>query len=742
MPAAAQTIPGSADVTRLQNDFENRNNLPEKPESPAPFATPQRAPPAEAVPENADSITFTLRGIALQGVSVYRPRELEGLWRNDIGKTVSLKRVYDIAASITARYRADGYFLSRAWIPAQEIGNGTVRIAIVEGYIQQVQLDGDIPSSHIFGLLEKRLLSLGPLNIKTLERQMLLLNDLPGTHFRAVLKPPKSDRSFDNTVADPAAAPLGGRSTPDNAASPAPQGSLRGKDPMSVDVAARASTAGLVVFISPLDDPGGSLASRIRAAGGHLQNIQVIGPVPPPVPVMENPGNPSPPPRADLDRDAGRLETTLEKIGNVDLVVVDVGAWSAAAQPNEEDIRRALAPLAQAATRNHVPVLLAAQSLGADSAISASPGTAASAPIAQPVKEGGVLLEIIGAPENPVHGSVSLDNSGSRYLGPYLASAQMSIDRGLPDLQQAVITLNSSVPDHELKSVLGKYIIPLNDNGVKLSLNAGYSQGRPGYTLTPDDLVADSTTLGTELEWDAVRQRTENLRVVAGLDYLDSRTNLLNLPFVDDRISAARLGIHYDEQDRFAGSTVVDATLKQGLEILGASHAGDPDLSRADGKPDFASLTSTAYRFQNISADWNALLGVTGQVASAPLLSSQQFGYGGQSFGRAYDSSELVGDQGVAAMMELRYDGFKLQDDFHLQPFAFYDIGRVWNLAAGLPSRASGASAGLGVHLAMPRGIGLALSLTAAKPLTRKADAPQYGNGKATRVMFSLSYSF
>ena len=122
MPAAAQTIPGSADVTRLQNDFENRNNPPRIPESPAPFATPQSAPPSEAVPENADSITFTLRGIELQGVSVYKPRELEGLWRNDIGKTVSLKRVYDIAAAITARYRADGYFLSRAYIPAQEIG--------------------------------------------------------------------------------------------------------------------------------------------------------------------------------------------------------------------------------------------------------------------------------------------------------------------------------------------------------------------------------------------------------------------------------------------------------------------------------------------------------------------------------------------------------------------------------------------------------------------------------------------
>jgi hemolysin activation/secretion protein len=746
MPAAAETIPGSADVTRLQNDLQNKNNPPPALESPAPLASPQQSPPSEAVPGNADAITFTLQGIALQGVSVYKPGELESIWQKDIGKTVSLKRVYDIAAAITARYRADGYFLASAYIPAQEIGNGGVRIAVVEGYIGQVQLGGDIPaSSHILGLLKNRLLSLGPLNIRMLERQMLLLNDLPGTHFRAVLKP------LDDGVADSAplqtatpAPPTSNNHVSDNVPSPAPQGPPATRDPMSVAVAARISANGPVVFISPLDDIGRTLAARIRAAGGDLQNIQLIGPVPPPAPVMKNPGNPSPPPRADQDNaagsPAGRLETTLEQIGNVDLVVVDpVGSSATKEQPSAEDIRRALAPLAQAATRHHVPVL-AAQCLGADHGISANPAIAPTEAVAQPVKEGGVLLEIVGVAENPVHGSVSLDNSGSRYLGPLMATAQMSIDRFLPAFQQAVITLNSSVPDHELKSVLGKYIIPLTDNGIKLSFNAGYSQGRPGYTLTPDELVADSITLGTELAWDALRQRTENLRVVFGLDYLDSRTSLLDLPFVDDRITAARLGIHYDEQDRLEGSVIVDATLKRGLPIFGASHADDENLSRADGKPDFTSLTSTVYRFQTISAGWNALLGISGEVASAPLLSSQQFGYGGQSFGRAYDSSELVGDQGIAAIAELRYDGLRLPDGFHFQPFAFYDIGRVWNLAAGLPARTSGASGGFGFRLAMPRGF--TLSLTVADPLTRPQSDPQYGDGKDPRVIFSLSDAF
>src|ERR1039458_7339781 len=85
---------------------------------------------------------------------------------------------------------------------------------------------------------------------------MLLLNDLPGTHFFAVFKPLVKTVPDSSPAVEPPAAPLGGRSMNVNAASPSPENSADSKDPMSVDVAARASTTGPVVFISSLDDPG------------------------------------------------------------------------------------------------------------------------------------------------------------------------------------------------------------------------------------------------------------------------------------------------------------------------------------------------------------------------------------------------------------------------------------------------------------------------------------------------------
>ena len=49
---------------------------------------------------------------------------------------------------------------------------------------------------------------------------------------------------------------------------------------------------------------------------------------------------------------------------------------------------------------------------------------------------------------------------------------------------------------------------------------------------------------------------------------------------------------------------------------------------------------------------------LSGQWASGPLYSSEEFGYGGKNFGRAYDQSELTGDHGVAASVEVDYAGW------------------------------------------------------------------------------------
>jgi hemolysin activation/secretion protein len=120
------------------------------------------------------------------------------------------------------------------------------------------------------------------------------------------------------------------------------------------------------------------------------------------------------------------------------------------------------------------------------------------------------------------------------------------------------------------------------------------------------------------------------------------------------------------------------------------------------------------------------LASASGQWASGVLYSSEQFGYGGQAFGRAYDASEITGDRGVAGGLELRYDGLRDLQSVTPQPYVFYDVGSVWNKGAGQPILQSGASAGLGLRFTtawqQSGNIGMAW------PLTRPVSVPIYGS--------------
>jgi hemolysin activation/secretion protein len=135
----AQQLPSSADVGRIR-----------------PLLVPQFSktnPDKMKVPDihidnplgkEASSMIFSLKNIKINGGTIFTPSELRNIYGSHIGKNISLNDVWEIAMNITKLYRSKGYFLSRAYIPAQEIDGGIVAIAIVEGYITKVDLDSDI----------------------------------------------------------------------------------------------------------------------------------------------------------------------------------------------------------------------------------------------------------------------------------------------------------------------------------------------------------------------------------------------------------------------------------------------------------------------------------------------------------------------------------------------------------------------------------------------------------------------
>ena len=128
---------------------------------------------------------------------------------------------------------------------------------------------------------------------------------------------------------------------------------------------------------------------------------------------------------------------------------------------------------------------------------------------------------------------------------------------------------------------------------------------------------------------------------------------------------------------------------------------------------------------------------VAGQLADGALVAAEEFGGGGARFGRAYDYSEIVGDDGIAGAAELRWNWRNAFEAVaYLQLYAYVDAVRIWNIGADpfQNNDASLSSAGGGLRVIPIAGV--LASLEVAKPWSRDVAAE---GDRSPRIFVSLS---
>ena len=123
---------------------------------------------------------FVLRGINVSGAHAIPHDRIAAVYQTYLGKKVSQADLAAIAGAISDLYRADGFHLSRAIVPPQDIADGRVRIQVIEGAIVQADLKGD--GAEQFGVrpMLGPVLAEQPSRLATLERQLFLINGRPG----------------------------------------------------------------------------------------------------------------------------------------------------------------------------------------------------------------------------------------------------------------------------------------------------------------------------------------------------------------------------------------------------------------------------------------------------------------------------------------------------------------------------------------------------------------------------------
>lgn len=188
IPAMAQSPVSPADPSRIDERFRP---APAVPEIGAPLTLP--AAPDSQAPVNAEAQKFQISGVIFEGNETLAEGELLALASGYLNRDITLADVAELTSQITAAYRNAGYILTRAVAPPQRIGDGQLRIQIIEGFIENIEIQGDAGGALPF--LQghaARIAASRPLTSDVLERELLLAGDLAGFSVRSVLTPSKT----------------------------------------------------------------------------------------------------------------------------------------------------------------------------------------------------------------------------------------------------------------------------------------------------------------------------------------------------------------------------------------------------------------------------------------------------------------------------------------------------------------------------------------------------------------------
>lgn len=94
--------------------------------------------------------TVEIQEVSLLGNEIFSTKELLKIVAPYLGQLLSMREIREMCALIQKKYVKAGYFLTRAYTPAQELKEGVLKISIIEGKLGDVTVKGSKYYSEAF----------------------------------------------------------------------------------------------------------------------------------------------------------------------------------------------------------------------------------------------------------------------------------------------------------------------------------------------------------------------------------------------------------------------------------------------------------------------------------------------------------------------------------------------------------------------------------------------------------------
>jgi hemolysin activation/secretion protein len=350
------------------------------------------------------------------------------------------------------------------------------------------------------------------------------------------------------------------------------------------------------------------------------------------------------------------------------------------------------------------------------------------------VREGTQAVLQVDVRQDHHSGSVSLDNSGPKTIGPVRLSIRYEL-AGLIDHDDVLTVQGVMTPLQPKELAFGslRYARSIGSGGTQIGVAGAFGATRP--EITGAVLAGKSRYGALFVSQPLLRSAKTSLWWYNEIAYLSVDQSVNGLPAQSDAI--ATFSTSLSGLTRFAGGRLSGGVgLVQGLNILGTTRNGDLLASRRDASGSFTKGQMWLNWTGSLIDRLTLRLAASGQIASKPLLAAQELGLGGAGFGRGYDFNERFGDNGILGLAELRqqFDRPMTSVDW-MQLYGFVDGGVVSNRSNGLGG-GSLLSGGGGIRAALGK---VELGVEAALPINE----PRRESGsKRIRLNMSLGVNF
>jgi len=175
------------------------------PQSPAPEITGPAKPVSTPTNDATSEVRVKVTGFTFTGNAAISEDVLQATVADSLNKSLNFGELIGLVDKVEAVYKQAGYFLAQAYIPPQKIKDGIIEITIAEGRLGEARLEGEsrIKPEIVYGYLDY-LPKGSAIKLSDIERQVLLINDLTGSHVTLDLQASETPDSTDVIIAQKA----------------------------------------------------------------------------------------------------------------------------------------------------------------------------------------------------------------------------------------------------------------------------------------------------------------------------------------------------------------------------------------------------------------------------------------------------------------------------------------------------------------------------------------------------------